>query len=114
MSIIFNIGFCGDWAGKTWEESGCARDTGVTTCEEYVGGNHAEDFVDVWWGINSVKVYELRSVGMGVDRPFENRMEAGLGRIVEEGEFGYGHGSGDECEGDHGDSGSYSQEGCKF
>lgn len=62
MQIIFNIGFCGDWAGKTWEESGCAASTGVKTCEEYVGGN-AEDFVDVWWGINGVKVYE---VGGGV------------------------------------------------
>ncbi|KAL9637972.1 MAG: hypothetical protein Q9164_001853, partial [Protoblastenia rupestris] len=33
MQIIFDTTFCGDWAGKKWEESGCQKSTGEATCE---------------------------------------------------------------------------------
>ncbi|KAL9105011.1 MAG: hypothetical protein Q9163_000108 [Psora crenata] len=56
MQIIFDTTFCGDWAGKNWAESGCAKDTGTATCEEYVGRNPAT-FKESYWLVNAVKVY---------------------------------------------------------
>ena len=56
MQIIFDTTFCGDWAGKKWAESGCAKSTGVETCDAYVGQNPGA-FRDSYWLVNSVKVY---------------------------------------------------------
>lgn len=63
MQIIFNIAFCGEWAGAAWNQSSCA--TLAPTCEAYVSG-HPEAFEDVYWGINGVKVYEFGSDGLTV------------------------------------------------
>lgn len=61
MQIIFNIAFCGEWAGAVWNQSSCARL--APTCEAYVDG-YPEAFAEVYWGINGVRVYELGSDGL--------------------------------------------------
>lgn len=72
MQIIFNIAFCGDWAGGVWNQSSCA---GLApTCEEYVSQSPGA-FADVYWGINSVRVYELGSDG--VTTPYMNGSKVG-------------------------------------
>ena len=72
MQIIFNITFCGDWAGKKWAESGCAQSTGAATCEEYVGKNPSA-FKESYWLVNGVRFYaneggkrRLRRKGRGL------------------------------------------------
>ena len=57
MNIVFNTAFCGDWAGKVWASSGCAKSTGVATCEQYVG-QKPEVFKDSFWLVNYVKVFQ--------------------------------------------------------
>ncbi|KAI6170988.1 putative endo-1,3(4)-beta-glucanase [Aphelenchoides bicaudatus] len=53
--IVFNIAFCGDWAGNpdVWR-NGCSQYG--ATCADYVR-NKPKDFSDVFWLINSLKVY---------------------------------------------------------
>ncbi|KAG1169352.1 hypothetical protein G6F36_012084 [Rhizopus arrhizus] len=52
MNIIFNLAFCGDWAGNVYGNSGCP-----STCTDYVANNpHA--FSDAYWSINYLKVYQ--------------------------------------------------------
>ena len=36
--IVFDVTFCGDWAGNTWGNS-CAAKTGVSTCAAFVANN---------------------------------------------------------------------------
>jgi len=50
--IIFDLTFCGDWAGNAWATSGC----GIDTCENFVN-NNASAFRDAYWEINSLRVY---------------------------------------------------------
>jgi hypothetical protein len=56
MNIIFDTTFCGDWAGSVWGNGGCAAKAG--SCQSYVA-NNPQAFVDSYWLINSVKVYQL-------------------------------------------------------
>ena len=62
MNIIFNTAFCGDWAGKVWASSGCAKSTGVATCEQYVG-QKPEVFKESFWLVNYVKVFQQQQGG---------------------------------------------------
>lgn len=55
LQIVFDITFCGDWAGDTWSSGTCASQ--ASTCNDYVGNNPA-DFQQTYWGINSLKVYQ--------------------------------------------------------
>ncbi|KAF1945102.1 hypothetical protein EJ02DRAFT_297452, partial [Clathrospora elynae] len=59
MKIVINISFCGSHAGgEAWDGyTHCAKQTGVHTCEEYVAKN-PNAFADVYFLINSVKIYE--------------------------------------------------------
>jgi len=50
-SIIFDITFCGDWAGNSYTTSGCPG-----TCPERL--LDPDNFVNASWSINSLKVYE--------------------------------------------------------
>ncbi|KAI9462903.1 concanavalin A-like lectin/glucanase domain-containing protein, partial [Lactarius psammicola] len=50
--IIFDLTFCGDWAGSLWPTSGC----GAGTCEDFVNDNPSA-FADAYWEINSLRVY---------------------------------------------------------
>ncbi|KAI0020166.1 glycoside hydrolase family 16 protein [Xylariomycetidae sp. FL0641] len=61
--IIFDTTFCGDWAGKVYEDDPtCVAK--APTCQEYVA-NHPDDFVDSYWLINSVKVYQNAAAPVG-------------------------------------------------
>lgn len=53
IQIVFNINFCGDWAGSTWSQQ-CA-DKG-TNCSIFVQEN-PEAFKESYWLINSLRVY---------------------------------------------------------
>ena len=55
LKVIINTTFCGDWAGKVWATSECAAL--APTCEEYVANNPAV-FVDAYWAISSLTVYQ--------------------------------------------------------
>ncbi|KAI5124643.1 hypothetical protein M0805_004252 [Coniferiporia weirii] len=55
-SIIFDITFCGDWAGNTYATTpGC---TG--TCEDHL--QDPTNFVNASWSINTLKVYQKQSL----------------------------------------------------
>ncbi|KAE9550050.1 hypothetical protein FO519_006751 [Halicephalobus sp. NKZ332] len=58
-SIIFNVAFCGDWAGSYWSSNGACIDK-ASSCEDYVKNNPA-DFKNVYWLINSLKIYQVSS-----------------------------------------------------
>jgi hypothetical protein len=54
--LVFDTTFCGDWAGQVWStDATCSKK--APTCEDYVKNNpHA--FADMYWEINSLKVYQ--------------------------------------------------------
>ncbi|TFK22596.1 hypothetical protein FA15DRAFT_657432 [Coprinopsis marcescibilis] len=54
--MIFDLTFCGDWAGSTFSAAGC----GVTTCDDYVNNNPAA-FVNAFWEINKIVVLITRT-----------------------------------------------------
>ncbi|EGO01749.1 glycoside hydrolase family 16 protein [Serpula lacrymans var. lacrymans S7.3] len=59
-SVIFDITFCGDWAGNSYTTSGCPG-----TCEERLVD--PANFVNASWIINSLKVYKRASVSVSND-----------------------------------------------
>ncbi|KAI0295852.1 glycoside hydrolase family 16 protein [Multifurca ochricompacta] len=50
--MVFDLTFCGDWAGNAWAGSGC----GGGTCENFVDNNPSA-FAEAYWAINSLRVY---------------------------------------------------------
>ena len=52
---VFDITFCGDWAGQVWSQSSTCTSK-ASSCQDYVA-NHAADFKDTYWSINSLRVY---------------------------------------------------------
>ena len=56
LKIIFDTTFCGEWAGKVWDDS-CAASTGVKTCEEYVRDN-PQVFADAYWEVKGLRWYQ--------------------------------------------------------
>nr|ADZ46179.1 beta-1,3(4)-glucanase [Paecilomyces sp. FLH30] len=52
--LIFDITFCGDWAGSVWGIGGCASRAG--NCNDFVQDNPSA-FTESYWLINSLKVY---------------------------------------------------------
>lgn len=57
-SIVFDITFCGDWAGNSYATSGCPG-----TCEEIL--TDPGNFVNASWIINSLKVYKSATLSSG-------------------------------------------------
>ncbi|KAJ5157008.1 uncharacterized protein N7482_008108 [Penicillium canariense] len=55
LQIVFDISFCGDWAGDVWSSSSCASKD--STCNSYVQNNPSA-FQESYWSINSLKVYK--------------------------------------------------------
>ncbi|KFY25205.1 hypothetical protein V491_01874 [Pseudogymnoascus sp. VKM F-3775] len=55
MNIVFDTTFCGDWAGSVWGQGACAS---LGSCESFVA-NNPRAFLESYWLINSVKVYQL-------------------------------------------------------
>lgn len=56
QAIVFNINFCGDWAGKEWENNEVCSALGPS-CSAYVGANPSV-FREAYWLVRSVKVYQ--------------------------------------------------------
>ncbi|CAG5137553.1 uncharacterized protein ALTATR162_LOCUS146 [Alternaria atra] len=56
MNIIFDITFCGDWAGGVWGSTSCAQAN--PSCNAYVA-SQPQAFYDSYWLVNSVKVYSV-------------------------------------------------------
>ncbi|TFY80118.1 hypothetical protein EWM64_g3892 [Hericium alpestre] len=54
-SIIFDITFCGDWAGNSYATSGCPG-----TCSDRL--MDPSNFVNASWDINTVKVYRRQDI----------------------------------------------------
>ncbi|KAI8939458.1 hypothetical protein NX059_003234 [Plenodomus lindquistii] len=61
LKIIFDTTFCGQWAGREWEEGGCMAKTGVSTCEEYVLENPGA-FEEAFWEVGMVQWWEKRAL----------------------------------------------------
>lgn len=57
-NAIFDITFCGDWAGSdgAWRGSGCADQTGYGSCSDYVRAVGSA-FNDAYWAVNYVKYF---------------------------------------------------------
>jgi len=53
--IVFDITFCGDWAGNSYATSGCPG-----TCAERI--QDPSNFVNASWSINSLRVYSKQQV----------------------------------------------------
>lgn len=59
QSFIFDVTFCGDWAGGVYGGSGCPMTDGDSfqSCHNYVANQPAQ-FKETYWEINSVKIYQ--------------------------------------------------------
>ncbi|EOO02045.1 putative glycoside hydrolase family 16 protein [Phaeoacremonium minimum UCRPA7] len=55
-NLVFNTDFCGDWAGQVWSQDATCSSL-AATCNDYVA-NNPRAFVEAYWLINSVKVYQ--------------------------------------------------------
>ncbi|KAJ5472049.1 Endo-1-3(4)-beta-glucanase [Penicillium diatomitis] len=55
LRIVFDITFCGDWAGNVWSSGSCASQ--APTCNLFVQNNPAA-FREVFWRVNSLKSYQ--------------------------------------------------------
>ena len=56
QQLVINHTFCGDWAGKVWNDTpSCAAR--APTCEDFVSRN-PQAFKDAWWEIASIRVYQ--------------------------------------------------------
>ncbi|KAG1746159.1 glycoside hydrolase family 16 protein [Suillus lakei] len=55
-NIVFDLTFCGDWAGSesVWNASTCAAK--ASTCKSFVD-NNPHEFTEAYWEINSLKIY---------------------------------------------------------
>lgn len=63
-NIIFDVTFCGDWAGNVWgQDSVCS--SRAPSCQAYVQNNPGA-FTDAFWQVNSLKVYS--SNGQAVNK----------------------------------------------
>lgn len=62
MQLVIDTTFCGDWAGSAsaWEQTSCYLNNPVpeNTCPYYVQNNPSA-YVDGFWSIKSIKVYQL-------------------------------------------------------
>ncbi|CDM34319.1 CAZyme family GH16 [Penicillium roqueforti] len=59
QSFVFDVTFCGDWAGGVFGSSGCpvTDSDSFQSCHNYVANNPAK-FKETYWEINSVKIYQ--------------------------------------------------------
>jgi hypothetical protein len=59
QSFVFDVTFCGDWAGGVYGQSGCpmSGSDSSQSCINYVAKNPTA-FEQTYWEINSVKIYQ--------------------------------------------------------
>ncbi|KIW30269.1 uncharacterized protein PV07_06024 [Cladophialophora immunda] len=55
QQLVFDVTFCGDWAGQVWSTDATCS-TLASTCQDFVQNSPAA-FVDTYWLINSLRVY---------------------------------------------------------
>ncbi|KAH8690908.1 putative endo-1,3(4)-beta-glucanase [Talaromyces proteolyticus] len=53
-NLVFDITFCGSWAGSVWGSGSCSSLSG--SCQDYVQNNPSA-FQSSFWQVNSLKVY---------------------------------------------------------
>lgn len=58
LNIVFDITFCGQWAGQIWGLSPCSSI--ISSCKAFVEKFPAA-FGDSYWAVKSVKVYQLKN-----------------------------------------------------
>lgn len=62
-AIVFDLTFCGSWAGATFQDDGCpmtyGQDSG-SSCVTYVAENPSA-FKNSYWTVNSLKVYSAKA-----------------------------------------------------
>lgn len=65
QSFIFDVTFCGDWAGSVFAESCCplSSSDSFQSCTDFVAHNPAA-FKETYWEINYVKVYQTGLKGI--------------------------------------------------
>ncbi|WPH02646.1 Hypothetical protein R9X50_00551100 [Acrodontium crateriforme] len=59
-ALVFDIDFCGQWAGNTWSDEGCPMldpTNGWKSCNEFVAAN-PKAFTDAYWEVNSLNIYQ--------------------------------------------------------
>ena len=56
LQIVFDITFCGSWAGAAWAQSTCSSMN--PSCSSYVA-EEPQSFGDIFWLVNSIKVYSV-------------------------------------------------------
>lgn len=62
-NIVFDITFCGDYAGNLYGGTSCPMTTGAsgyTSCIDFVA-NNPTNFTEAYWGIEYLKVYQQTS-----------------------------------------------------
>ncbi|KAJ5826435.1 hypothetical protein N7474_003573 [Penicillium riverlandense] len=59
QSFVFDVTFCGDWAGGVFGQSGCPMSSSdpVQSCINYVAQNPSA-FEQSYWEINSIQIYQ--------------------------------------------------------
>jgi len=60
-AIIFDLTFCGSWAGETYKQDGCPMTSGQDSwpsCIAYVAQNPSA-YKNAYWEVNSLKVYQV-------------------------------------------------------
>ena len=62
LKIVFDTTFCGAWAGTEWESGGCAKKTGVETCEAYVR-DYPDVFAQSYWEVAGLKWFQKDESG---------------------------------------------------
>ncbi|KAJ5613371.1 hypothetical protein N7510_006565 [Penicillium lagena] len=65
QSFVFDVTFCGDWAGGVFGESGCPMSSSdpVQSCINYVAQNPSA-FEQSYWEINSIQIYQTGVNGL--------------------------------------------------
>ncbi|KAJ5034719.1 hypothetical protein NUH16_006162 [Penicillium rubens] len=65
QSFVFDVTFCGDWAGGVYGDSGCPMTDGdpFQSCQNYVA-NHPAAYKETYWEINSIKIYQTGVKGI--------------------------------------------------
>lgn len=57
-NLIFDVTFCGDWAGNVWDQDSICSSK-APTCQAFVQNNPAA-FTEAFWQINSLKVFQSK------------------------------------------------------
>lgn len=77
---VFDITFCGDWAGAVWPTDTCASK--ASTCNAYVQNNPTA-FKESYWRVNSLKVYQdtassLLDIDVDLDAHLDAHLKAAI------------------------------------